>query len=264
MWQVVGPARAEFRASDWVLTVSSVPQTDAAGGGPTEITGGGPAETAGKTVAGEVRFQVSRQSGDAAPTHAAEATVRLPGYRLPACGDCFIRGEELHLSFPVADDDRVGLHLVLLAIEAGPQQLVIESVLGVHTELLESFPELHLSAPDAAGTSGSPPADGETATVIWQPAASAKQAAAAADSPPHSGGTQPLATTVLCDLRDRSSLAADWTAAEPAVRFWGDFLEKGVIRKVQPWWVWSTQPPSSQAIQQIAEQLADRPLPLVS
>ncbi len=255
MWEIVGPAQAEFRANGWLFGVS------ASSAVPSEQGGG-------------VRFGVSRQrecGGDAGCLRGpCDAGVWLPGHPLPPWDECFVRGDSLHLSFPVSPGHPVGLHVVLLAVEADPERLVIESVLAVETESLESFPELHLvAAPSVAVTASSPNvADGSAASdrtatdedgasVVWQPSP-----VAGTDD----DGTiqQPLQTTVICDSRDHSSLATGWDASDARIRFWGDFLEKGVTRKVQPWWVWSTTALSSEATERLTQRLAARPLPLFS
>ena len=50
------------------------------------------------------------------------------------------------------------------------------------------------------------------------------------------------------------------------LRLFGEFLEKGVIRKARPWILLSHAPsePSQSELQAIWDQLASRPLPLAS
>lgn len=244
MWEIVGPARAEFRANGWCFAALAQPT-------------------------GLMQFCVSRLPADGPvgspatpPSAVSEVEILFPEHALPNCSECYARGDELHMSFPVSITHPVGLKLVLLAVEADASRLVIESVLAVNTDLLESFPELHLRQ---ASGSQSPACESEhrsAAAIVWHRVGTA--GATKISKTTRSSDESPLDLAVICDARDHSSLSADWHAGEPCVRFWGEFLEKGVTRKVQPWWVWSTERLSPETVAEVAEHLAARPLPLVS
>jgi hypothetical protein len=177
---------------------------------------------------------------------------------LPPCSDCYIRGDALHISFPISQAHPIGLELVIMAIEADQQILVVESVIGLHTSLLDSHPNLQFEV--GAGHPGFPLwgrvgweqifADGNS---IWLRASGRSLL----EGPG-------VSTSLLCDRRDLSSLSSSDGEKATAVRFFGDFLEKGVIRKVQPWWVWSNGQLAKRKADTIAHYLAARPLALSS
>jgi hypothetical protein len=230
MWEISGPGSAEFRANGWKLVVTS---------GEPKLDG--------------VRLLSCRED-----LVGAAAKIAVPGYELPPCSDCYIRGDALHISFPISQAHPIGLELVIMAIEADQQILVVESVIGLHTSLLDSHPNLQFEV--GAGHPGFPLwgrvgweqifADGNS---IWLRASGRSLL----EGPG-------VSTSLLCDRRDLSSLSSSDGEKATAVRFFGDFLEKGVIRKVQPWWVWSNGQLAKRKADTIAHYLAARPLALSS
>lgn len=228
MWEISGEGSAEFRANGWKLVVTS-----------------------GEPKVGGIRLLSCRED-----LVGASAKVAVPGYGLPPCGECYIRGDALHISFPLSQANPIGLELVMMAIEADQQMLVVESVIGLHTTLLDSHPNLQLEV--GSGHPGFPLwgrvgweqifADGNS---IWL--------RAVGRSPLEGPG---VSTSLLCDRRDLSSLSSVNGDHVSGVRFFGDFLEKGVIRKVQPWWVWSNGPLAKRKADTIAHYLSTRPLAL--
>jgi len=228
MWEISGAGSAEFRTNGWKLVV-----------------------TCGEPEVGGIRLLSCRED-----LVGAAAKMAVPGFDLPPCGECYIRGDALHISFPVSQANPIGLELVMMAIEADQQMLVVESVVGLHTSLLDSHPSLQLEV--GAGHPGFPlwgrvgweqiVADGDS---IWL--------RATGRSSMEGPG---VSTLLLCDRRDLSSLSSVDDDKCNGVRFFGDFLEKGVIRKVQPWWVWSNGQLSKRRADTIAHHLAARPLAL--
>lgn len=228
MWEISGNGSAEFRANGWKLVVTS-----------------------GEPQAAGVRLLVCRED-----LVSASARIGVPGYELPPGSESYIRGDGLHISFPLSESNPIGLELVLMAIEADQQMFVVESVIGIHTSLLDSHPDLNLEV--GAGHPGFP----IWGRVGWQHFADDGDwvwMRAAARNP---GEGPAVATSILCDHRDFSSLAPAKSEPSNAVQFFGDFLEKGVIRKVQPWWIWSNGPLADRKASQIGRYLSVRPLPL--
>jgi hypothetical protein len=228
MWEIIGKGSAEFRANGWKLVVTS-----------------------GEPNVGGIRLLSCRED-----LVGASARIAVPGYELPPCGECYIRGDALHISFPLSQSNPLGLELVMTAIEADQRIFVVESVIGIHTSLLDSHPKLQLEV--GAGHPGFPAwgrvgweESVDEGNWVWMRAAGRR----AAEGPG-------VSTCLLCDHRDLSSLAPASVENETAIRFFGDFLEKGVIRKVQPWWVWSNGPIANRKASEIARYLAARPLAL--
>jgi hypothetical protein len=228
MWEISGKGSAEFRANGWKLVVTS-----------------------GEPRIGGVRLLCCRED-----LVGASARIGVPGCELPPCSECYIRGDALHISFPIDQSNPIGLELVMMAIEADQQMLVVESVVGLHTSLLDSHPNLQFEV--GAGHPGFPTWGrvgweklSDQDDWVWMRAAVRQ----AAEGPS-------VSTALLCDDRDLSSLATGDAKENTGVRFFGDFLEKGVIRKVQPWWVWSNGPLNDRKAGEIARCLASRPLAL--
>ncbi len=232
MWENPKRGEAEFRANGWKLIV----EADERG----------------------VRLLTSRQR-----LGATMARIWLPQIALAGCCESFIRGDALHLSLSGTQTEPVGLDLVLMAVEADEDLLILESVLSLNTSLLDSHPAVELqvtTGQEQHGRSdvGHPPGNDARWTSIMD-----EGSAIWLHAQPHQENQQ-VTTSVLCDERDRLSLDRQRVAEGGPIRFFGDFLEKGVIRKVQPWWVWSHRPISPQLAARIAGQLAVRPLPLTN
>jgi hypothetical protein len=228
MWEITGKGCAEFRANGWKLVVTS-----------------------GEPNVGGIRLLACRDD-----LVGASGRVSVQGYELPPCSECYIRGDALHISFPVSLSHPIGLELVMMAIEADQRTFVVESVIGIHTSLLDSHPKLQLEV--GAGHPGFP----AWGRVGWEQSAEQGNWTWMRADPRPLGDGPSVSTCLLCDDRDLSSLVPASEQARTAVEFFGDFLEKGVIRKVQPWWVWSHGPLANRKASQIARHLSARPLAL--
>jgi hypothetical protein len=165
---------------------------------------------------------------------------------LPTLTESFIRGDELHLSMPQEDGNEAGIDVELLVIQADRDYLIVESTLSLQTLWLDAHPAIRLKlAGDDLITCHSK----GTSRVYW-----GSEQGVASDS---------LHVSVFVDERDQLSINATGDNSE-CLQFFGDFMEKGVIRKVQPWWVWTCRPLNDSQIYEIANSLAKRPLPLTS
>jgi len=227
MWENADRGEPEFRANGWKLVVRSDDQG--------------------------ARMLVCREG-----LVASSARLGLAGSRLGPCSERYLRGDALHLSFADTASEPIAIDLVLTAIEADQGLLILESVISLRTSLLDSHPavELQLGAghplhPRWGDRPWSQVAD--SGSTLWLQA-----------QPSLPGEGPRVAASVFCDDRDRVSIDAPALIERGDLRFFGDFLEKGVIRKVQPWWVWSNGPVAPHLAEQIGHRLAARPLPLAS
>lgn len=175
-------------------------------------------------------------------------TVSLVDRPLPALAESFIRGDELHLLMPQDTAGQAGLALALLIIQADRDSLVVESTLSIETLLLDAHPIIDLAMPGDG-----PLADEarDTATVFSR------------DNRSAGVGLQRPRLQVLVDQRDQPSLDPSCKSAG-SLRFFGDFMEKGVIRKAQPWWVWTNADANADCLTPLVRELARRPLPLAN
>jgi hypothetical protein len=228
MWELSGPCHAEFRANGWKLVVTS-----------------------GEPAVGGVRLLACRED-----LAGGAARIFIPGGQFSPCVESFVRGDALHLCFPDTDLHATGVELVLTAVEADQGMLVVESVVAVNTPLLDAHPTIKMEV--GAGHPGFP----QWGKVRWESLPDTDQTAwlRATARPAREGPG--VATFLLYDRRDHQSRKPlnDTTPAD--VEFFGDFLEKGVIRKIQPWWVWSNGSISRTTADRIAKLLASRPLAL--
>lgn len=236
MWENPEPGLAEFRTNGWKLVLAS----------------GGRGVRRGN-ARDEVRMLVCRDDLVAASTR-----FFLPGIALPDRVESFIRGDALHLNLANSQDHPIGFELVLMAIEADEQRLVVESQISLNTSLWESQPEVDLEA--GSGHPGHP----RWGCVPWKILAHDPTAIwlHAADDLPSLGPR--VSTSLLCGGSDQRSLLTESIDDSGRVRFFGEFLEKGVIRRVRPWWVWSNGLISRETADGISAQLLHRPLPLSS
>jgi hypothetical protein len=145
-----------------------------------------------------------------------------------------------------------------MAIEADEGILVVETVVSLSTHLLDSHPMVEMEVGD--GHPGHPRWNGG----LWQRLLDGPEAMWVTAPPSKSIDGPKVATSLLCDGRDLPSLAAEGDGDLCRVRFFGDFLEKGVIRRVQPWWVWSNGLITRRKADQLSAQLSQRPLALTN
>lgn len=233
MWLCPEPGMAEFRANGWKLAITAE------------------AANVDGSRNSAVRMMVCRDG-----LVGASAQICLPGIELPAVSDSFIRGDAFHLSFAERPEHPIGLELVLLGIEADEDQLVFESVISINTLLLDSWPQLELRI--GTGHPGQP-RWGEVPLIVLDESDSVRWWYA---QPRQSGLGASVATHLACEARDLGSLDPSLPLDSRRLRFFGDFLEKGVIRRISPWWVWSNGILPRATGDRVAAQLEARPLPL--
>ncbi|KLU03192.1 hypothetical protein RISK_004504 [Rhodopirellula islandica] len=169
---------------------------------------------------------------------------------LPVATEQSIRGDVWNVTLPQGDS-QYSLRLALRVIEATETRLVIEPTLSIQTLLLDTHPTLDLTALGDCGAifdegdtlgDGSPPIStvklhGETGSIAVLLA--------------------PTDAPFTTDLRREGHLQ---------LRLFGEFLEKGVIRKARPWIVLdrSKQGISESELQAYLKRLGETPLPLTA
>ncbi len=175
--------------------------------------------------------------------------IQLAGLLLPPVTESYVRGDELHLIMPQTDGCDVGIELALTVIRADFHLFVLETVISLQTQWLDLYPRVELST----GLKNS-------ASNRWQmtPSGSSRWY-----DPSQKIANEHSRFAVLVDPRDRFSIDES-QAGDQRLSFFGDFMEKGVIRKVQPWWVWSIEEIVPIVRQQLAKELSARPLPLAT
>ena len=140
---------------------------------------------------------------------------------LPLLDEHFVRGRELHLSFSQGGDDcDFGFRLVIRPAEFGTFRIdanraVFEMIVSIQTSLLDSHPTLDLLAPAENG-------------VIVRDVAGTGNAV-------HHAGRDRAAVAVVLGPHDAPFTSSIDQPGSLRLRLFGEFLEKGVIRRARPW-----------------------------
>ncbi len=150
---------------------------------------------------------------------------------LPILAEQFVRGDELHLEYPQGDR-RYALQLVLRPIETGHHRLTLEWTIAIQTSLLESHPMLDLRVSGTRIRRFTPVADPVDSPASSDRSGGARGAGAAAIS---SVASAESAVAVLLGPSDYPFTGDHSDDHELRLRLFGEFLEKGVIRKGRPW-----------------------------
>ncbi|QDT03758.1 hypothetical protein K227x_21430 [Rubripirellula lacrimiformis] len=172
--------------------------------------------------------------------------------RLPVAAEQFIRGDHWNVNYPQVDGS-FALRLAFCPIQTTADRLVLEVCLSIQTDLLDTNPKIDIDVtcddidsfvPGDAW--GSPQVQGSGCAPISL--AKSKQESLAVLLGPHDG---PFTTNLSTDSLLR-------------LRLFGEFLEKGVIRKGRPWIVIdrSGNVPSESDLVPLWDQLCSSPLPL--
>ena len=172
---------------------------------------------------------------------------------LPAAGEQYVRGDELHVNYPQSADNSWALRLSFHPIETAKDRMVLEVTISIQTDLLDTHPKVDIDALCRSIDSQVPTdlsGDDEVEGVGSAPIS-------VAASKTHS-------VSVLLGPHDRPFTTNHSTDSLLRLRLFGDFLEKGVIRKARPWIVIdrTTQAPSEDQLEKWWRQLCGSPLPL--
>lgn len=164
---------------------------------------------------------------------------------LPELDELFVRGDQLHLSYPQRDG-LFALRLALQPIRSTPENLVLEVTVAIQTTLLDTHPKLDVVA-----------AGGDIRDL------SVETIAGAGGAPPVSVCEGAATVAVILGPHDAPFTTNHSTENEIRLRLFGDFLEKGVIRKARPWIVVDRgREIGDSQLRRIWGELAQSPLPL--
>ncbi|MGI9445168.1 MAG: hypothetical protein ACR2N1_22035 [Rubripirellula sp.] len=197
------------------------------------------------------------------PNEAAVRFKPVDDSTLPAADEQFVRGRCWNINYPQADH-RLALRIAFEPIETTADSILLEATISIQTDLLDSHPKIDIQS-DAKSikTLNVPGASQHPAS---QPGASqhpASQSGAAAVTIAKSDSTF---VAIFLGTHDSPFTTELSTPESMQLRLFGEFLEKGVIRKARPWILISRakQEPSESELQAIWQRLAGRPLPLAS
>lgn len=185
-----------------------------------------------------------------------EATVKLKPVEedtLPAADEQFVRGRRWNVNYPQADHKHA-LRIAFEPVESTADSLLLEATISIQTDLLDSHPKLDIQV-DANST--------RTLSVPGALQHPASQSGTAAVTIAKSDSTF---VAVFLGTHD-SPFTTDLSSSDSLqLRLFGEFLEKGVIRKARPWILIgpSEKSPSDAELQAVWQRLSNRPLPLAS
>jgi hypothetical protein len=160
--------------------------------------------------------------------------------KLPTCDEQFVRGNRWQLNYP-QEDSAYALRLSFENIVNSVGTWVIECCLSVQTDLLDSHPKVDFIL------------DGSTEIVGEKPESTGSARIQRL-------GTKDSSIAILLGPHDYPHTSTLASGRKTSLRLFGEFLEKGVIRRARPWIVIGN--PSDKQLIQLWDQLADSPLPL--
>ena len=171
---------------------------------------------------------------------------------LPAAAEQYVQGDRWIVNYP-QQSGGFALRLSLEPIETTANRLVIEMTVAVQTDLLDSHPKVDIDVDchDIDSFVPTNPLGDEEVT-------------AAGSAPISLAKGSEVSAAVLLGPHDSPFTTNHSTDCLLRLRLFGDFLEKGVIRKARPWIVIdrSGSVPSEKDLERWWQRLCDSPLPL--
>ena len=168
----------------------------------------------------------------------------------PRLADAYIRGDDLVVLYPEHRQQPYSLQLDFRALQSPGMRLGLEVWVSVHTHLLECYPAVQISfRSQSAGLR--PPALGDPAATLtiqhesWTPRCSSHIWVHPLDAP-----------------------EASWSETSPgdrqSVLLFGNFMEKGVIRRARLQWWLGLSTLDAATLVALRQQFATSPLPLTA
>jgi hypothetical protein len=173
---------------------------------------------------------------------------------LPAAGEQFVRGDQLHVTYPQGD----GIYELRVAyrpVQSNAHQLVLETTIAVQTDRLDTHPKVDIDVLCA-----------EIDSLVPTDTSGDDEVEASGSAPISLGISKSHCVTVLLGPHDSPFTTNHSTDSLLRLRLFGDFLEKGVIRKARPWLVLTrggASPPEAE-LEGLWKRLCESPLPLTA
>jgi hypothetical protein len=184
------------------------------------------------------------------------STVRLSPVDdalLPAADEQFIRGRSWNVNYPQASH-RHALRIAFEPIDTTPHSFLIEPTISIQTDLLDAHPKIDIQI------------DGNSVKILDMPGGNDRAVNRTGSAAITIVRSDTMYAAVFLGPHDSPFTTDLSTSDSLKLRLFGEFLEKGVIRKARPWILidHSEKEPSESELQTIWTQLANRPLPLAS
>ena len=172
---------------------------------------------------------------------------------LPTAGEQYVRGDELHVNYPQTADSSYAVRLAFKPIETTNHSIVLEVTISIQTDLLDTHPKIDL---DVFCQS----IDSHVPTDAWGD----DEVEGVGSAPISVAASKGQSVSVLLGPHDSPFTTNHSTDSLLRLRLFGEFLEKGVIRKARPWIVIdrSADVPSEEQLEKWWRQLCGSPLPL--
>jgi len=176
---------------------------------------------------------------------------------LPEAAEQFVRGDQWHLDYPQGDG-HYAMQVVLRPIETTVDLLVLEVMISIRTNLLDSHPKVDIEV-DCQTIDSIVPTDQSRADRFGD-----DQVSRAGSAPISVAASTGHCCSVLLGPHDRPFTTNHSTDTTLRLRLFGEFLEKGVIRRGRPWLVIdrSGQRTAENRLEQLWQSLCSSPVPL--
>jgi hypothetical protein len=168
----------------------------------------------------------------------------------PRLADAYIRGNDLVVLYPEHRQQPYSLQLDFRALQSPGMRLGLELWVSVHTQLLECYPAVQISFRSQSAGLQSPALGDPGAPLMIQ----------------HEAWTPSYSSHIWVHPLDAPE--ASWSETSPgdrqSVLLFGNFMEKGVIRRARlQWWLGPASLDPAQ-VAALREQFATSPLPLTA
>ncbi|TWU55390.1 hypothetical protein [Rubripirellula reticaptiva] len=163
------------------------------------------------------------RGGDSGISFTGVALASVGDDRLPVAAEQFVRGDQWHINYPQGDGS-FALRLVFNPIHSSANRLVIEVCTSIQTDLLDTHPKIDVEATCDDIDSFVPMDE-------W----GHNEVAGAGCAPISLAKSKHNSVSVLLGSHDSPFTTNHSTDAMLRLRLFGDFLEKGVIRRARPW-----------------------------
>jgi hypothetical protein len=170
---------------------------------------------------------------------------------LPAACEQYVRGDQWHLNYPQGESS-YALRLSLEPLESKQGRMVIETCVSIQTDLLDLYPKLDIETDCNDIDSIVPGMPGDHDIV-----------AGSGTAPISIAKSESGRCSILLGPHDHPFTTNHSTDTKLRLRLFGDFLEKGVIRRARLWIVVENDAAyETSALEETWQRLSQSPLPL--